>query len=226
MQTKKTVAARLAAASLFTLLVAGAAFAQPIQVDVPYQFTFASKVLPAGKYTFRLADRLVRVQPTTGEELRETIITRLGGRSDLMRDGALVFDKAGGTRILSEVWLPETDGVLLHSTPNDHTHEIVLFSEGEGNGRLSGKAIYGRTCGRCHGPDGNGEAAADKFFKTRIPRLNSAEVQGRSDAQLRTIIAQGSREMAPVEIDESGFRHRLHPESVDAVIAHVRTLRR
>jgi hypothetical protein len=31
--------------------------------------------------------------------------------------------------------------------------------------------------------------------------------------------------MPPVEIDESGFRHRLPPQDVDAVIAYVRTLK-
>jgi hypothetical protein len=42
---------------------------------------------------------------------------------------------------------------------------------------------------------------------------------------LREQISQGSRLMPPVEIDESGFRHRLPPQDVDAVIAYVRTLK-
>lgn len=114
---------------------------------------------------------------------------------------------------------------LLHSTPKDHTHEILLFSDAEGNPKLSGKALFDRTCRRCHGPNGSGDAMADKFFKTRIPRLASADVQGKSDAALKEIITQGSRAMAPVEIDESGFRHRLSLESTDTVIAYVRTLK-
>jgi len=81
-------------------------------------------------------------------------------------------------------------------------------------------------CGKCHGQDANGNEQADKYFNTTIPRLSSAEVQGKSDAELKEIITKGTREMPPVEIDESGFRHRLPPESVDAVIVYVRTLKK
>ncbi len=71
-----------------------------------------------------------------------------------------------------------------------------------------------------------GDKSADKFLNTTIPGLRSAEVQEKSDAELREIVTQSGRTMAPVEIDEVGFRHRLPPESVDAVIAYVRTLKR
>lgn len=93
-------------------------------------------------------------------------------------------------------------------------------------GTTSGKAAYNLTCGRCHGTDGQGDERADKFFQTTIPRLSSADVQGKSDAEFRELITQGSRVMPPVEIDEAGFRHRLPPQDVDAVIAYVRTLKR
>ena len=50
-------------------------------------------------------------------------------------------------------------------------------------GTVSGKAAYNLTCGRCHGTDGKGDERADKFFKTTIPRLNSADVQGKSNVR-------------------------------------------
>jgi hypothetical protein len=50
-------------------------------------------------------------------------------------------------------------------------------------------------------------------------------VQSKSDAELKEIINKGGSAMPPVEIDESGFRHRLPPQDVDAVIAFVRTLK-
>ena len=53
----------------------------------------------------------------------------------------------------------------------------------------------------------------------------SASVQGKSDVELRDIITKGSSAMPPVEVDESGFRHRLPAGSVDAVIAFMRTLK-
>jgi hypothetical protein len=51
-------------------------------------------------------------------------------------------------------------------------------------------------------------------------------VQGKSDAELKELITKGSGAMPPVEIDESGFRHRLPAQDVDAVIAYVRTLKK
>jgi mono/diheme cytochrome c family protein len=101
------------------------------------------------------------------------------------------------------------------------------MSSGSGpDTNLTGKAAFDRTCRRCHGLDGAGEPRADKFFGTSIPRLNSADVQSKSDAELKEIITTGRRGMAPVEIDEAGFRHRLPPELVDTLIAYVRTLKK
>jgi len=227
--TSRGVTARtFAALSLFTLLASAPIFGQTrqlVRAEIPYEFTFASKVLPAGTYTFTVTESSVLVKPASGESFHSVILTRLGGPTEFLQDGALVFDKAGTVRILSEVWLPSSDGVLLHSTPKDHKHEILLLGSGAPNPNLSGKAAFDQTCRRCHGPDGKGEARADKFFGTKIPRLGSEEVQGKPDAELKEIITKGSRAMDPVEIEESGFRHRLPQQSVDAVIAYVRTLK-
>jgi hypothetical protein len=231
MQQTKTLGAmakRLMAFGLFASFAIGPAFGQTervVRADVPYAFTVASKTLPAGAYTFSVTPSGLQVQSATSGAITARIITRLGGPDEFLRDGALVFDKTGDQRVLSEAWIPGTDGMLLHSTPKGHSHDILLFSAGCQNANLSGPVAYDRTCRRCHGPDGKGEPRADKFFSVAIPRLNSAAVQGKSDAELREIITKGSRAMDPVEIDESGFRHRLPLQSVDAVIAYVRTLK-
>src|SRR5208337_1175564 len=138
----------------------------------------------------------------------------------------LVFDKTSGGHILCEVWIPGTDGILLHSIPKDHARDVLLLTDLNQARNVSGKGAYDLTCARCHGADGKGDARADKFFKTTIPRLSSAEVQGKSDAELREIITKGTSTMPPVEIEEAGFRHRLPPQDVDAVIAYLRTLKR
>jgi cytochrome c5 len=224
-----TMARRLMAFILFTFCVVGTAFGQTSEVlraEIPYEFTFASKVLPAGTYTFSVTNFGLRAQSATGDVFSAPIITRLGGPTEFLRDGALVFEKTDGGRILSEIWMPGADGILLHSTPKDHSHEILLIYSQEQNRNVSGKVAYDRTCARCHGPAGKGDERADKFFNVTIPRLSSAEVQGKSDAELKDIITKGTRVMPPVEIDESGFRHRLPLQDVDAVIAYVRTLKR
>lgn len=215
---------------VITFFGAGTAFGQDVQAvraQIPYEFTFASSVLPAGTYTLTVTRYGLQAQSASGEVYRSNIISRLAGPNPLLQSGSLVFDKSGNVRILSEVWMAGEDGILLHSTPKNHSHDVVLLSEGfDEKGSPSGKTAYSRTCARCHGVNGKGEKSADKFFNTAIPRLNSAEVQGKTDAQLREIITQGSKAMPPVETDESGFRHRLPPQDVDAVIAYVRTLKR
>ena len=214
---------------LFTCFVAGSAFGQVAQsVKIPYEFSVASKVLPAGNYTFMVANGAndwLQVRSDSGTQARVHIMTRLGGPGAFMQDGSLVFDKSSGKHVLCEVWIPGTDGLLLHRATNGRGREIVLLSDLRPTGNLSGKAAYDRTCTRCHGQDGKGDPKADKFFNTAIPKLASTQVQGKSDTELREIITKGSAAMPPVEIDESGYRHRLSPESVDSVIAHVRTLK-
>jgi len=219
----------LMAFTIVTFFAVGPAFGQTgpvMRAEIPYEFTVASKVLPAGTYTFSVDNLGLRVDSATGGGVHAHIITRLSGPTESFRDGSLIFDKTGGARILSEVWIPGTDGLLLQNVPKDHSRDIVIASFLNRTRKLSGRAAYNLTCARCHGPDGKGDERADKFFNITIPRLSSAEVQGKSDAELREIITKGSSVMPPVEIDESGFRHRLPPQDVDAVIAYVRTLKR
>jgi cytochrome c5 len=228
MKTWGAMASRLMAFVLVTFFAVGPAFGQTglgMRVEIPYEFTFASKVLPAGTYTFSVTNFGLRLQSATGEKSTAIIVTRLGGPPEFLRDGCLVFDKTGGGHILSEIWLPGEDGILVHSNPKKQDREILLVSGTYPTRKLSGKAAYNLTCARCHGPDGKGNERADKFFNLTIPRLTSAEAQGKSDAELREIITKGTSAMPPVEIDESGFRHRLPPQDVDAVIAYLRTLK-
>ena len=50
-------------------------------------------------------------------------------------DHLLAFDKVGDQRILSEVWLPDHEGALVHATPGEHTHEIIRLSAKGGGTR-------------------------------------------------------------------------------------------
>lgn len=228
-KTQRALAVKIAAFALLTIVAACPAFGQTVEAvraSIPYEFTFGSNVLPAGSYKLTVTKFGLQAQAPSGEVYRAPIVTRLGGPTALFQGGSLVFDKSGPVRILSEVWIAGSDGILLHSTPKGHAHEVVLLSEDlDQKGTLSGKSAYNQTCIRCHGADGKGDKNADKFFNTTIPRLNSSTVQGKSDAELKEIINQGSSAMPPVEIDESGSRHRLPPQDVDAVVAYVRTLK-
>jgi len=199
----------------------------PVRFDVPYAFTVGSQVLPAGTYTFSISPDLSRltVESNTGQSARVSIVTLINGPNELFRGGSLVFERKEGGLILSEAWLSGADGALVHPISKGGDRIVISGASLDPNRTYSGRAAYGLTCARCHGDNGKGNPAADKFFGLTIPRLTSALVQGKSDAELRQLITQGSSVMPPVEIDESGFRHRLPPQDVDAVIAYVRTLK-
>jgi cytochrome c5 len=199
--------------------------AQAMRFDVPYAFTFGAKVLPPGSYTFRASGVWLIAQSDSGTTVNGSILSRITGPAELLRDGSLVFEKSPKGRILSEVWMPGSNGLLVHSVAKGHDHDVLLVSGLSQTRAVSGKEAYSLTCARCHGADGKGQPGADKFFNTAIPRLSSAAVQSKTDEELRDLINQGSSAMPPVEIDEAGFRHRLPPQDVNAVIAYVRTLK-
>lgn len=224
-------AAMLIALFWLTFLALEPAFGQmgvALQVQIPYQFFAGSKMFPAGSYTVKYSSTASRLElwPEKGHPSFEPVITQLNGPSALFRDGSLVFDKTDKGRILAEVWIPGINGLLLHGIPKGDARDTLLVSELSESQAVPGKTAFHLTCARCHGADGKGNEDADKFFNTTIPRLNSVEVQSKTDAELKEIITQGTNIMPPVEIDESGFRHRLPAQDVEAVIAYVRTLKK
>jgi mono/diheme cytochrome c family protein len=197
--------------------------------EIPYAFTLpaSNKPLAAGTYTISISQdgNFVTLASKTGETARQMILIKLSGPDTFLQEGTLVFDDTDGRHILSEVWLPGgRNAALVYSVPKGHTRAYLTFSALPATGQVSGKTAYERTCARCHGEGGNGDASADRHLGT-VPRLNSALVQSKSDAELKTIISTGTTNMPPVEIEESGFRHRLPSQYVDAVVAYVRTLK-
>ncbi len=219
---------RLVSAVIFMLFVAAPSIgqAQGMLIEIPFQFLLGSQTVPAGTYTFSVDSFGLVLQSGTSGQLHAMIITRLTGPPGFLQGGSVVFDKTGALPILSEVWVPGSDGFLLHSIPKNHSRDVLFFSALNQTGSASGKTAFSLTCAKCHGVDGNGNETADKFFHIKIPRLTSPEVQGKSDAELREIITKGTQTMPPVEVEESGFRHRLPPQDVDAVVAYLRTLKR
>jgi len=85
-----------------------------------------------------------------------------------------------------------------------------------GGDATAGKAVYTKSCGSCHGPNGEGKDAIAKMFKAEMKPLGSKEVQAKSDADLKKVITDGSGKMKPVK--------GLSDKDLDNVIAFVRTL--
>jgi cytochrome c5 len=230
MTTLRLTARNLGAISVFTLLAVASAYGQTavLHANVPFGFDAHGTSLPAGTYQFkvRLDERFLVISGAKSGDVKLPIITLLGGGGSFLGDAGLVFDTFEGHHVLSEIWIPGQDGVLVSSTPKQHTHEMVIGVASGPAPNLSGKEVFQHTCARCHGSNGEGNPAADKFFKTPVPRLDSEYVQAKSDEELKDIIGHGRRMMDPVRIKQTTVQHLLSPESVDAVIRYVRTLKK
>jgi mono/diheme cytochrome c family protein len=230
---KQVMVMRMTKATLATLVLSTFTAVNPasaqsgpgLRIDIPYTFTFSAKPLPAGIYTFTLAGSRLNVASASIGQTTQSIISEISGPAELFREGSLVFDKTEAGLILSEVWIPGMEGLLMHSVPKGHARTVLSAPLLDQNRIYSGKAAFHLTCAKCHGADGKGSKEANKFFNTTIPPLTSAQVQSKSDAELRNQISRGSAKMPPVEVDEAGFRHLLPPKDVEAVIAYVRTLK-
>ena len=88
-------------------------------------------------------------------------------------------------------------------------------AEGKGDVQ-AGKTAFTASCKTCHGAAGEGNPAIAKALKVTIPALGSKEVQGKSDEDMKKVIATGNGKIKPVQ--------GLSSRQVQDVIAYVRTL--
>lgn len=79
----------------------------------------------------------------------------------------------------------------------------------------TGESLFKGKCGMCHGPDGAGKTTMGE--KLKIPDLHSADVQKKSDADLKTIITKGKDKMP-------GYETKLSKEQIDKLVAFIREL--
>jgi mono/diheme cytochrome c family protein len=77
------------------------------------------------------------------------------------------------------------------------------------------ETLFKGKCGMCHGPDGTGKTMMGE--KLKIPDLQSAVVQKKTDADLKTVIIKGKNKMP-------GYETKLSKEQIDKLVAHVRDL--
>jgi mono/diheme cytochrome c family protein len=80
----------------------------------------------------------------------------------------------------------------------------------------AGKTVYSNKCLICHGATGDGATGYAKAMKLQPAQLSSAQVQKKTDAELKKIIVEGSGKMKPIK--------GLSDDDIANVIAYVRTL--
>jgi len=84
---------------------------------------------------------------------------------------------------------------------------IASFAADEGTDLFKSK------CAMCHGPDGAGKTMMGE--KLKIPDLHSADVQKKSDADLKTVITKGKDKMPAYEA-------KLSKEQIDKLVGYIR----
>ena len=92
---------------------------------------------------------------------------------------------------------------------------LFLFAGLSARAQETGESLFKAKCAMCHGPDGTAKTIMGE--KLKIPDLHSADVQKKSEADLKAIITKGKEKMPSYET-------KLSKEQVDSLVAYIRDL--
>jgi hypothetical protein len=125
-------------AAMALVLVAGARRASAQDTfKVPFTFHAGDSKLPAGEYRVTQRDdgHLTLRQESTGKEYQVAFTKRLSQPNPPVGEPQLVFDVVGNFEpsyteymtdyLLAEVWLPGSDGFLVHTLKGAHKTQII-----------------------------------------------------------------------------------------------------
>jgi cytochrome c6 len=86
--------------------------------------------------------------------------------------------------------------------------------------------LWKAKCGSCHGADGKGQT--DQGKKMAVEDMTTAAWQGKfTDDKIKAAIADGvKRDKAGVKQEMDGYKAKLQPAQIDALTAHIRTLKK
>jgi mono/diheme cytochrome c family protein len=82
----------------------------------------------------------------------------------------------------------------------------------------AGQTTFKISCQSCHGQDGTPNADVAKTLKADMRDLKSAEVQRKSDDDIKKVITQGTGKMVPI--------HTVSGADLDNVVAYIRSLKK
>ena len=92
---------------------------------------------------------------------------------------------------------------------------VTLTLAGSVRAQNDAEKIYKTNCVLCHAADGSGTSPSGKAMKAKD--LRSAEVQGKTDAELEDFITKGQGKMP-------AFGKKLSPETIKSLVAYIRAL--
>jgi hypothetical protein len=122
---KQRVFVTIVALVIASLAGVASASAQGLSANVPFAFVAGGKDMPAGKYSVEIMPNgpITLVGPGS-DRIMMSAITQLG-RHDRDADPEFVFDKLNGKLLLSEIWAPGRDGLLVLATATPHEHAVI-----------------------------------------------------------------------------------------------------
>jgi hypothetical protein len=131
MRTKISMVLALVGLLALGSLYAGQSTAEVLKAKIDFPFIAGGRALPAGVYEFRKDDaaQVFRIQGAgrTGDVVN--IITELAGNLRMNPEGnSLVFDIVNNKYVLSEIWIPGSNGYLVEATKGPHAHKVVKIS--------------------------------------------------------------------------------------------------
>jgi hypothetical protein len=105
-----------------------------VVANIPFKFVAAGKAHQPGSYELRVsANRgTIELVPPEGPDEVILVMTRLATPGIPTTEGRLVFDEVGSTCTLSEIWMPQVDGFLVHATKEAHTHRVTPLARKAG----------------------------------------------------------------------------------------------
>jgi hypothetical protein len=122
---KRRVSLTIAALAVVFVASGTMAYAQLTTAEIGFSFVAGGKEMPAGRYSFEVTPAgPLMLRGPNGASGMLPVITTLG-RHDKDLDPEFVFDKFEGKLLLSEVWIPGKDGLLVLATKGPHEHAVV-----------------------------------------------------------------------------------------------------
>jgi hypothetical protein len=105
------------------LIAAVSARAEPSSVQIKFKFIAGSKILDAGNYTVDAEGDKVVLTPEKGGAVELAQVKSLGKKK--LSKLELVFDEVGSQMYLSEVWVPEKDGIKVANVDGSERRQTV-----------------------------------------------------------------------------------------------------
>jgi len=137
MQRVASISTRLPLAVLFFVVSAQAESGQRITANIPFEFTVASRSLPAGRYEFINTDNdIYQIRDSDGRSLFARASASIQGNG-VPEKSMLTFSIVDGRQILVQIWNELTDmGSEFHCGQSD----VELVTQPTIHGALAGRS--------------------------------------------------------------------------------------